>query len=613
MIKRVLFWTFILCYGFTFHTANAQKTLRVMSYNIHNGVGMDHQADYERVAEVINRYAPDIVAIQEADSVTRRSSGVDVLHCLADYTLMHRLYAPSIDYEGGKYGIGLLSKEKPLRQRVLALPRREEERVLLVAEFPGYICACTHFSLTPQDQIASLALITEAVQQTDKPVLLLGDLNSTPESSVFAALKEKFVPLSDVKKKTYPADEPQKCLDYVLGYTGNGTTYTVLGSWVIEDTVASDHRPVLVDLRLKTPADRIFRTQPYLQNPVDGGITVSWLTHAPVYSWVEYGTDTVELKQARTLMNGQAVCNNYIHKVRLEQLKPGTTYYYRVCSREILSYRAYSKVFGDTAVSAFRTFTLPAEQDSDFTALIFNDVHNQHKTLDTLYERVKDMDYDFVVFNGDVFDAPAKEDDAVRSLSYYNNKVGADRVPVFYLRGNHEIRNAYSIYLPGLLDNAGGKTYSAFHWGDTRFVLLDCGEDKPDDHWVYYGLNDFSRFRQEQAEFLEKEIHSRAFRKAARRVLIHHIPVYGNVDEYKPCTDLWGKILAKAPFHVSLNAHTHRYAYHPKGSAGNNFPVFVGGGYSLKDATVMILKKEGNKMTVKVLNAKGDVLDEIEV
>ena len=108
MIKRVLFWTFILCYGFTFHTANAQKTLRVMSYNIHNGVGMDHQADYERVAEVINRYAPDIVAIQEADSVTRRSSGVDVLHCLADYTLMHRLYAPSIDYEGGKYGIGLL-------------------------------------------------------------------------------------------------------------------------------------------------------------------------------------------------------------------------------------------------------------------------------------------------------------------------------------------------------------------------------------------------------------------------------------------------------------------------------------------------------------------------
>lgn len=74
-----------------------------------------------------------------------------------------------------------------------------------------------------------------------------------------------------------------------------------------------------------------------------------------------------------------------------------------------------------------------------------------------------------------------------------------------------------------------------------------------------------------------------------------------------------GKDIGESTFSCFLNAHTHRYAYHPKGSAGNNFPVFVGGGYSLKDATVMILKKEGNKMTVKVLNAKGDVLDEIEV
>lgn len=613
MIIRTLLWVLLLCSSFTFRIANAQKTLRVMSYNVHHGVGMDNQADYERIAEIINHYAPDVVAIQELDSVTRRSSGADILHQLGDYTLMHRLYAPAINYDGGKYGVGLLSKEKPLRHCTLALPGREEARVLLIAEFADYICACTHFSLTPQDQEASLALLIEAFHQMDKPVLLLGDLNTTPESSVFSALKENFVTLSDVKKKTYPADEPQKCLDYILGYTGNGTTYTVLGNWVIEDKVASDHRPVLADLRLKTPADHIFRTQPYLQNPVGGGITVSWLTHAPVYSWVEYGTDTMDLKQARTLMNGQAVCNNYIHKVRLEQLKPGTTYYYRVCSREILSYRAYSKVFGDTAVSVFRTFTLPAVNESDFTALIFNDVHNQHKTLDTLYERVKDIDYDFVIFNGDVFDAPAKEEDAVRSLSYYNQKVGADRIPVFYLRGNHEIRNAYSIYLPGLLDNAGGKTYSAFCWGDTRFVLLDCGEDKPDGHWVYYGLNDFSQFRQEQAEFLEKEIKSKTFRKADKRVLIHHIPVYGNVDEYRPCTDLWGKILAKAPFHVSLNAHTHSYAYHPKGSVGNHFPVFIGGGYSLKDATVMILKKEGNKMTVKVLDAKGNVLDEVEV
>ena len=90
--------------------------------------------------------------------------------------------------------------------------------------------------------------------------------------------------------------------------------------------------------RKNTPAGQIFRTKPCLQSLTGNGITVSWLTHVPVYSWVEYGTDTLELKKARTMLDGQVVCNNYIHKIRLENLEAGETYYYRVCSREILKY-----------------------------------------------------------------------------------------------------------------------------------------------------------------------------------------------------------------------------------------------------------------------------------
>ena len=96
--------------------------------------------------------------------------------------------------------------------------------------------------------------------------------------------------------------------------------------------------------RKNTPAGQIFRTKPCLQSLTGNGITVSWLTHVPVYSWVEYGTDTLELKKARTMLDGQVVCNNYIHKIRLENLEAGETYYYRVCSREILKYGAYSKI-----------------------------------------------------------------------------------------------------------------------------------------------------------------------------------------------------------------------------------------------------------------------------
>ena len=65
-------------------------------------------------------------------------------------------------------------------------------------------------------------------------------------------------------------------------------------------------------------------------------------------------------------------------------------------------------------------------------------------------------------------------------------------------------RNAYSIGLRDHFDYVGDKTYASFNWGDTRIVMLDCGEDKPDYDWVYYGLNDFTQLRNEQVDFLKK-------------------------------------------------------------------------------------------------------------
>ena len=157
--------------------------------------------------------------------------------------------------------------------------------------------------------------------------------------------------------------------------------------------------------------------------------------------------------------------------------------------------------------------------------------------------------------------------------------------PLFFVRGNHEIRNAYSAGMPSLFDNPGGNTYGAFNWGDSRFIILDCGEDKPDDHWVYYGLNDFSAFREDQADFLKKELKSREFTQASCRILINHIPLWGNDYDYVPCQKLWGPILQHAPIDLNLSAHTHDFEYYPKGKIDNHFTVYVGGGYNLDEAT----------------------------
>jgi predicted phosphodiesterase len=197
---------------------------------------------------------------------------------------------------------------------------------------------------------------------------------------------------------------------------------------------------------------------------------------------------------------------------------------------------------------------------------------------------------------------------------YSNEQVNAAEKPVFYIRGNHEIRGAYSVKLNDLFDYVGGKTYGAFNWGDTRFVFLDCGEDKPDDHWVYYGLNSFEKLRNDQVEFLKVETKSKAFKKASKRVLIHHIPLYG-MDEkyYLPCKELWGDILNEGKFSVGINGHTHSFAYHKAGSLGNDYPVVIGGGYKEQDATVMILKKMGRSMHLKVIGYDGSILGEYDL
>lgn len=608
-MKKNLLFIFAALFIFS---EQAQNTLKLMSYNIKNANGMDNVCNFQRIANVINNTSPDVVAIQEVDSMTNRSGQKYVLGEIAERTQMHGYFAPAIDYDGGKYGIGLLTKQVPLRLQTLPLPGREEARTLILAEFADYIYCCTHMSLTEEDRMKSLELVKAFTSSSTKPLFLAGDMNAEPESGFIKKLQKDFQILSNPKQHTFPAPDPKETIDYIATLKQNAKGFAVISAKVINEPMASDHRPILVELRTAEKADKIFRMKPYLQNPVGNGITVMWETTVPAYCWVEYGTDTTQLKRARTIVDGQVVCNNYLHKIRIDGLQPGQKYYYRVCSQEILLYQAYKKVFGNTAQSAFSEFTLPATDTDSFTAVVFNDLHQHTQTFRALCQQIKNVNYDFVVFNGDCVDDPVDHNQATSFISELTEGVCGDRIPTFFMRGNHEIRNAYSIGLRDHYDYVGDRTYGSFNWGDTRIVMLDCGEDKPDDHWVYYGLNDFTQLRNEQVDFLKKELSSKEFKKAGKRVLIHHIPLYGN-DGKNLCANLWTKLLEKAPFNISLNAHTHKYAYHPKGELGNNYPVIIGGGYKMDGATVMILEKKKDELRVKVLNAKGKILLDITV
>ena len=350
--------------------------------------------------------------------------------------------------------------------------------------------------------------------------------------------------------------------------------------------------------------------KPYLQNPSPTGITVMWRTAEPAYSWVEYGTDESNLKKAQDVYFGIVKANNTDNKIRIKGLEPGKKYVYRVCSQEIVSFGAYKKEFGKINYSPFYSFTTLDTKGDSFTAVIFNDLHSKLPTFDLLVDKLKGIDYDFVVFNGDCFHDPKSEENELEILKHYSEKLDGAEKPLFYLRGNHETRGTYSRGWPSLFDWDGGNPYFAFSFGDTRFVLLDNGEDKKDNHIEYSGLADYADFRLQETEWLKTEIASKEFKNAKRKILIHHMPIYSWENRYEPgfiaCKDLWDPIFQKTPFAIGITGHLHRYNFYKKGDVGNPFPLVVGGGNNEKDATVMVLTKKGNNLTLKVIKAEGE-------
>lgn len=227
-------------------TAAPADTLRLMTYNIRGGVGMDNRRDHGRTARAISRGGADIVCVQEVDSMTRRSGRTFILADIARQTGMHATFSPAIDFDGGRYGIGMLSREKPLAVRRIALPGREEARTLLVCTFRDYIVACTHLSLTDSDRMASLDILRREARKSRKPFFLLGDWNDTPGSPFLQALGHDFRMLGETAEATFPADRPDERIDYVAIARKGSRRVCTLSSEVVPEPAASDHRPVIV-------------------------------------------------------------------------------------------------------------------------------------------------------------------------------------------------------------------------------------------------------------------------------------------------------------------------------------------------------------------------------
>ena len=241
--------------------------LRVTTYNIRSGNG-----NLMGTAEAIRALAPDVVALQEVDvHWAERSSFVDQATVLGEQLRMQVRFARIYQFAGARpedppreFGVALLSKFPILEWSNHIISRLSTQETNPVpAPLPGFLevridvrgravrVFDTHldYRSDPRVRQRQVAEMLAYIGDASAPTLLFGDLNAPPDAPAIQPLFERLSdtwPASAGPGFTYPADEPLKRIDYVLA-----SKHFRVRSAFVPVTLASDHRPVVVDLTLK--------------------------------------------------------------------------------------------------------------------------------------------------------------------------------------------------------------------------------------------------------------------------------------------------------------------------------------------------------------------------
>jgi endonuclease/exonuclease/phosphatase family metal-dependent hydrolase len=209
---------------------------------------MDGRRSIERIGAVVRDAGAEVAGIQEVHQRLPQSGLADQPRALQQATGMRCLFGPALSVGIGRYGNAVLASVPTRRRAVYRLPGEGEPRAALAVELEmegrPLVLFCTHFGLSTAARATQAARLAEAVRAADAPVVVVGDLNATPDAPEVRALLDAGLlhPASPVEP-TFPSDTPNCRIDYILiSPELSCDRYEVIAS------TASDHLPVVADL-----------------------------------------------------------------------------------------------------------------------------------------------------------------------------------------------------------------------------------------------------------------------------------------------------------------------------------------------------------------------------
>lgn len=350
---------------------------------------------------------------------------------------------------------------------------------------------------------------------------------------------------------------------------------------------------------------------PYLQGLTPNEVYVYFTTSEKGFSSVELrevGHD--EISRHTTIDDGLIEANNTRNAILLKGLKPDTRYEYRLFSTKIKQFRLSQNIYSDTIRTDWYSFTTLDPKARAATFVTTSDIHDDADKYRRLLSHIPLQKTQMVFLLGDILSHFSREGQPYSSFIDVSVDKFATHTPFVLIRGNHDTRGALARTYDQYIRRPDKHFYGTYTLGNTFIIMLDTGEDKPDDHHDYSGITSFEAYRQEQAEWLRKVVKSKAFKSAKHRIVMAHIPAIrrspDNTRASAHTADMVHKlylpILNKEKIDLMISGHTHRFQLIETKKGENNFPMLINDNnsisyYEVTDAGIH----------VKTVNDQGEV------
>ena len=308
---------------------------------------------------------------------------------------------------------------------------------------------------------------------------------------------------------------------------------------------------------------------PYISSLSETGATIVWVTDTPCHAKLVFGSKGEALTREADNAEHGLLPIGTLHAVQLSGLTPGRSYTYKAVATRVVKMKAYWPEKGLAIESPEKSFTTfdRAKPSASFAAIA--DTHEDSARVTDLLKAIDWTAADFFVHLGDAFHGLESEDQLFgRWLGPAAKAVDGAKLLMF-MRGNHETRGAFARRLFDYVPTPEGRFYYVRDHGPLHMIILDTGEDKPDESNVYARLNAFEAYRQEEFDWLARHLATdKRAAEAPFRVVLLHQPNWGWTRDRG---DQWTALANKGKVDLVLGGHYHRLTVVQPGTQGNDF------------------------------------------